>query len=377
MMSRTVLLFAIGLLLISHTDAQSKRKSKSKFKALLPAFEPTKPETNSIAEKPANTASASSASTIEAVGTVDLGKTPATEPKAAPKEVIPQEPYKQSAKEPSMKPVANSELPAPYKQKSSTVQESKPVKKNVKASPYSLFLAQKPKEAKPKTPVKKLQLPLQNEKTVPSVPAWDYVPANPKQQSSNSFGNWPAFTTPAPTTPQPPTPAQQSLFGFLHGRQPSTQAQQVLPFNVPSMPPYPGLPNNNPQLNNVYRMIATWLVSHAMKGGNNAASPASQPSAPATNRIPQQQQMRRQNQQRPKNQRKNTLTAPPAKPARNPKQQVRPKKTSRKEEEALRKMREKAYREYMDEVYDIDIPDTAFANGVPPYNQGPPFGFPW
>lgn len=367
-MSRKVLLFIIGLLLASHIEAQSKRKSKSKFKALLPAFEPTKPETNSIAEKPANTASASSASTIEAVGTVDMGKAPATEPKTVPKEVIPQEPYKQSAKEPSSKPVTNSNSPTPYKQPSSTVQES--VKKNVKASPYSLFLTEKPKETKPKSPVRKLQLPSQNEKTVPSVPAWDYVPPNPQQHSSNFFGQMPTPTTPAPTTPQPPTPAQQSLFGFLHGRKPATQAQQVLPFNVPSMPPYPGLPNNNPQLNNVYRMIATWLVSHAMKGGNNAA----QPSAPAANHIPQQQQMRRQNQQRPVNQRKNTLTPPPAKPA---KQQVRPKKTNKKEEEALRKMREKAYREYMDEVYDIDVPDSAFANGVPPYNQGPPFGFPW
>lgn len=367
-MSRKVLLFIIGLLLASHIEAQSKRKSKSKFKALLPAFEPTKPETNSIAEKPANTASASSASTIEAVGTVDMGKAPATEPKTVPKEVIPQEPYKQSAKEPSLKPVTNSNSPTPYKQLSSTVQES--VKKNVKASPYSLFLTEKPKETKPKSPVRKLQLPSQNEKTVPSVPAWDYVPPNPQQHSSNFFGQMPTPTTPAPTTPQPPTPAQQSLFGFLHGRKPATQAQQVLPFNVPSMPPYPGLPNNNPQLNNVYRMIATWLVSHAMKGGNNAA----QPSAPAANHIPQQQQMRRQNQQRPVNQRKNTLTPPPAKPA---KQQVRPKKTNKKEEEALRKMREKAYREYMDEVYDIDVPDSAFANGVPPYNQGPPFGFPW
>lgn len=366
-MSRTVLLFVIGLLLASQIEAQSKRKSKSKFKALLPSFEPTKPETNSIAEKPANTASASSASTIGAVGTVDLGKAPATEPKAAPKEVIPQEPYKQSAKEPSSKPVANSNSPAPYRQPPSTVKESKPVTKNVKASPYSLFLTEKPKETKPKSPVKKLQLPSQHEKTVPSVPAWDYVPPNPQQHSSNFFGQMPTPTTPAPTTPQPPTPAQQSLFGFLHGRKPATQAQQVLPFNVPSMPPYPGLPNNNPQLNNVYRMIATWLVSHAMKGGNNAA----QPSAPATSNIPQPQNMRRQNQQRPQNQRKNTLTPPPAKPARNP------KKTNRKEEEALRKMREKAYREYMDEVYDIDVPDSAFANGIPPYNQGPPFGFPW
>lgn len=374
-MSRTVLLFIIGLLLTSHIEAQSKRKSKSKFKALLPAFEPTKPKTNSIAEKPANTASASSASTIEAVGTVDLGKTPATEPKAAPKEVIPQEPYQQSAKEPSSKPVAKNNSPAPFKQIPSTVKESKPVKKNVKASPYSLFLTEKPKETKPKSLEKKLQLPSQNEKTVPSVPAWDYVPPNSRQHSSNFFGQMPTPTTPAPTTPQPPTPAQQSLFGFLHGRKPATQTQQVLPFNVPSMPPYPGLPNNNPQLNNVYRMIATWLVSHAMKGGNNAA----QPSAPATNNIPQQQNMRRHNQQRPKNQRqKNTLTPPPAKPARNPqKQQARPKKTNRKEEERLRKMREKAYREYMDEVYDIDVPDNAFANGVPPYNQGPPFGFPW
>lgn len=370
-MARTVHIFVIALLLFSASEAQrSKGKSKSKFKALLPAFEPTKPETNNVAEKP---------SAVSSVSSNNVGKTTLAEPVSpAKKTILPEAASQKKQMEPTVpaEPIilpSNKEIPSPSNK------DRHSLKKNVKASPYSLFHSEKPKEKTSKSQIQELQLPEQNQKIGSQEPSLKPSQSSPKRLNANFFAFAPpTTTTPAPTTPKPVAPVQHTLFSFLRGQKPSSQAQKVLPFPVPSMPPYPGLPNNNPQLNNVYRMIATWLVSHAMNGGNKAVPGNSRQSAPSTNRAPPPARPR-QNQQRPRNQRRNPLTPPPAKHAvRNSKtNNAGPPKKETKEERALRKMREKAYREYMDEVYDIDVPDNAFANGIPPYNQGPPFGFPW
>ena len=367
-MARTVHIFVIALLLCSASEAQrSKGKSKSKFKALLPAFEPTKPETNNVAEKPSSSN--------------NVGKTTPAEPVSPAKEtILPEAAGQKKQIEPTV-PAEQIILPSNKEFPPISNQERHALKKNVKASPYSLFHSEKPKEKTSKSQIQELQLPPQNKKIDIQEPSLKPNQFSPGRLNANFFAFAPPTTTPAPTTPKPVAPVQpvqQTLFSFLHGQNPSSQAQKVLPFPVPSMPPYPGLPNNNPHLNNVYRMIATLLVSHAMNGGNTGAPGNPPQSAPTTKRVPPPARPR-QNQQRPRNQRRNPLTPPPAKQAvRNSKiNNAGPPKKETKEEMALRKMREKAYREYMDEVYDIDVPENAFANGIPPYNQGPPFGFPW
>lgn len=371
-MPRILLLCLLGMLLVSQIDAQ-KSKRKSKFKALLPVFERSKPKPNSIAEKPTKTASASSSSTVEAGGTLNTGKATASQPVSPPKEVILPEPSK------------------PVKQPQDLVIQSPKVKSDrPKATPYSLLLPDKPVKKPAKSRVEQYRPAKPKFPMTKTKPSWSHVPSKPKSKSKNVnfFGMRPKpTTTPKPTTPAPPLPVQQSLFNFFNGQNVPSPAQQAMPFPLPSMPPYPGLPNNNPQLNNVYKMIATWLVSHAMHGGNNVAptTPRPVPTTPKQTPPPMRFSAKRAKPHH-QHQRKNSLSRPQEqarRPNRNRKRTRSQKKAnkknkdSKKQEEALRRMRQKAYEEYMDEVYDIDVPEKPFANGAPPYHQGPPFGFPW
>ncbi|XP_061171350.1 uncharacterized protein LOC133180914 [Saccostrea echinata] len=365
-MPRLVLLFVLGLLLVSHIDGQ-KSKRKSKFKALLPVFEPPKPKTNSIAEKPKTTGTASS-STIETVATIEIGKEKPSQPSNPSKMDLPPEPSK-----PVQEPKAIIQSPPSN--------QNQIAKKNVKASPYSLFPEGIPQNKRSNTPVQQYKPPTRAFSMKKTKQSSKSAPSKPRLGNANFFGFKPmTSSTPTPTTPAPPPPVQQSLFNFFSGQNGPSPTQQAIPFPLPSMPPYPGLPNNNPQLKNVYRMIATWLVSHAMNGNNNAAPRP----VTTTKQTPPTPPMRLPNTQRQQQQqRRHNLLTPP--PQRNRKQMKASKRSqkktqtqrNKKQEEALRRMREKAYREYMDEVFDVDVPDTAFANGRIPSFQAPSFEFPW
>jgi hypothetical protein len=369
-MRKILLLFLLGMLLASQINAQ-KSKRKSKFKALLPAFEPSKPKRNSIAEKPKKTVSASSPSTAAAGGNVNTGKAAAPQPVDGPKDYI--------------VPDTSKYIQQPREMVIPAVNPDRVATNNVKATPYSLLVPEKPAK-KPSKPHVHQHRPKKSKfTTMKRKPSWSNVPSKPKSKPANFFSLRPT-TTPKPTTPAPPPPpAQQSLFNFFNGQNFPSPAQQAMPFPLPSMPPYPGLPNNNPQLNNVYKMIATWLVSHAMQGGNTGVPNVPRPTI--TTPAPMQFSAKRPKQQK-KQPRKNTLTRPPQqgrrpnknrKHARSQKKAKKQNKNAKQEAEALRRMRQKAYEEYMDEVYDIDVPEKPlnFGNGVPPYHQGPPFGFPW
>lgn len=371
-MPRFCLLFLLGLLLVNYTEAQKSKSKSKKFTALLPVFEPPKPKTNSIVEKSTKKDPAASLSpSIEAVATIELGKEKASQQNNHAEIVLPPKP---------LKPVQE---PKTIIQSPPSIPNQIP-KKNVKASPYSLFPEGQLQKKQSNTPVQQYQPPTQTFSRKNSIQSFKNAPSKPRPGNVNFFGFKPmTSSTPAPTTPAPPPPVQQSLFNFFSGQNGPSPTQQALPFPLPSMPPYPGLPNNNPQLKNVYRMIATWLVSHAMNANNNNAPRAPQPVTttkrthpPAPMRLPNTQR------QQQKQQRRHNLTPPPQ---RNRKQMKAPKHSqkkqqtqrNKKQEEALRRMREKAYREYMDEVFDVDVPDTAFANGRIPSFQAPSFEFPW